>query len=58
MRLIHLPDKLPKSVQATLPTFFDIREGESKECFLAAFLMLYLLSLALRASRAHEAERS
>jgi hypothetical protein len=55
--LIHLPEKLFKASNLPVPVFLDIGAGESKECFLAAFLMLYLVSLAMRAAHYSKAWR-
>ena len=42
-----------------MPAFLDVRGGENKECFLALFLLLYLLSLLLRMrAGAREAEEA
>ena len=47
--IVHLPDKLPEPIASAVPELLDIREGESKEFFLAAFLMLYVTSITTRA---------
>jgi hypothetical protein len=46
-----LPAKVARAVGGEVPELLDIRGGESKECFLAFFLMLYLVSLRVRLRR-------
>lgn len=46
-----LPRKIARAVGGEVPYVLDIQGGESKECFLAFFLMLYLLSILVRLRR-------
>lgn len=47
--VIHLPEHIAKKLGPGLPPGLNIAEGESKECLLAIFLMIYLASIAIRA---------
>ncbi len=49
--VIQLPAKAFKAFGADLPYAFDIVEGELKECFLAAFLLIYIASIVRRAKK-------
>ena len=44
----NLPRKVAAAFESEVPAFLDIQGGESKECFLALFLLLYLVSIRLR----------
>lgn len=49
--VIQLPAKAFKAAGTDLPDAFNIVEGELKECLLAAFLLTYIASVAVRAKK-------
>lgn len=53
---LALLSNLPRKVfpEGEVPAWLDIRGGESKECFLALFLMLYVASMWVRLKPAPE----
>jgi len=50
-QVANLPKHVAAALGGELPAGLDVRGGESKECFLALFLMLYLLDARRRLGR-------
>ena len=46
--LVSWHEKLYSLFDTTIPAVLDIRAGETKECLLALFMMIYVLSIWYR----------